>query len=255
MPTSTIGAPGRLGNQIIRNLFISIIAKNNNLKVIYNKTDTYYQNQTYYTNQEKLGIKLFSGTNDYNTTLIVNDGNILNYINKNDIKSNIGFNGNVYFQTKECSNFIYNYIHNTLINDLIDANIYKIRYNNNDDVFVHIRLGDVIEFNPGFNYYNNILKEFKDKKIYIATDSPSYPLILELLKTFDNIYILDYDEVNTIQFGSTCKHIVLSHGSFSAIIGYFAFYSTEYYPEYDKSKQLWYGDLFSIQGWNMIKYL
>ena len=38
------------------------------------------------------------------------------------------------------------------------------------------------------------------------------------------------DPVKTIQFGSTCKHIVLSHGSFSAMIGYLGFFSQVYYP-------------------------
>ena len=56
------------------------------------------------------------------------------------------------------------------------------------------------------------------------------------------------DEIRTFQFGSTCKNIILSHGSFSAIIGYLAFYSNIYYPKYDENKK-WYGDMFSINNW------
>ena len=60
--------------------------------------------------------------------------------------------------------------------------------------------------------------------------------------------IIDYNEQLTIQFATTCKNIILSHGSFSAIIGYLSFYSTIYYPEYEINK-IWFGDMFSIDGW------
>lgn len=58
------------------------------------------------------------------------------------------------------------------------------------------------------------------------------------------------DEIHTIQFASTCKHIVLSHGSFSAVIGYLAFFSNVYYPAYGDT--MWYGDMFSIDGWKKL---
>ena len=93
MPTSTVGSGGRLCNQIIRNLVVSIIAKKNDLKVIYNNQ---YE---YYTKQQLLGLDLFSGSNDYSTQINIDDNNILTYINQ-DIISNIGFNGNVYFSNK-----------------------------------------------------------------------------------------------------------------------------------------------------------
>jgi hypothetical protein len=56
------------------------------------------------------------------------------------------------------------------------------------------------------------------------------------------------DEITTFKFASTCKHIILSHGSFSALIGYLSFFSNIYYPEYEANK-IWFGDMFSIDNW------
>ena len=131
----------------------------------------------------------------------------------------------------------------------MEKNPYNERYNNNEDIFIHIRLTDVAHLNPGINYYiktiNTINKNFS---IYISTDDINHNIITELLDKYPNIILINYDEINTIQFASTCKNIILSHGSFSAIIGYLAFFSNIYYPEYDYNK-LWYGDMFSINNW------
>ena len=65
----------------------------------------------------------------------------------------------------------------------------------------------------------------------------------------ENLFdIIDFGEIHTFQFASTCKHIILSHGSFSAVIGYLSFFSDIYYPEYESNK-IWYGDMFSINNW------
>jgi len=45
-------------------------------------------------------------------------------------------------------------------------------------------------------------------------------------------------------------NIVLSHGSFSAMIGYLSFFSNIYYPNY---KPLWCPlEMFTNKGWNGI---
>ena len=71
---------------------------------------------------------------------------------------------------------------------------------------------------------------------------------IQIINFYPATKILDYNEILTIQFASTCRNIILSHGSFSAIIGYLSFYSTIYYPEYEINK-IWFGDMFSIDGW------
>ena len=68
--TST-GDLGRLGNQIIRNLAVSLLAEKHNLKV------NYYNNDLIY----KLGIKLFSGDNSYESIQDLTDDNYFTIFN------------------------------------------------------------------------------------------------------------------------------------------------------------------------------
>ena len=62
---TTTGNNGRLGNQIIRNLAVSLIAKKHNLKVDYFNKDLI----------RKLGIHLFDGINVHNRCIPLNDSN------------------------------------------------------------------------------------------------------------------------------------------------------------------------------------
>ena len=86
--------------------------------------------------------------------------------------------------------------------------------------------------------------------MYISTDDKNHSIIIDLLQLYPSSQLINYDEITTFQFASTCKHIILSHGSFSAVIGYLSFFSNIYYPEYTLNK-IWYGDMFSIN--NFIK--
>ena len=65
--TSTTGRNGRLGNQIIRNLAVSLLAKKHNLKVEYYNKDLI----------KKLGIELFTGSNSYNYINYLTDDNYI----------------------------------------------------------------------------------------------------------------------------------------------------------------------------------
>ena len=154
--------------------------------------------------------------------------------------------------TKNISSLIYKYLQNIKQN-IIDKNPFNVRYNNNNDAFIHIRLTDCEKYNPGINYYLELIELINFYNLYISTDDKNHMIIQQIIDKYPNAILLDYDEVSTFQFSSTCKNIILSHGSFSAIIGYLAFYSTIYYPEY-KMDKIWYGDMFSIDGWNKINF-
>ena len=69
--------------------------------------------------------------------------------------------------------------------------------------------------------------------MYISTDSKNHNIVKALFTAYPTAKIIEYDEITTIQYASTCKHIILSHGSFSAIIGYLSFFSSVYYSEYE----------------------
>jgi hypothetical protein len=236
--TTTTGNNGRLGNQIIRNLAVSLIAEKHNLKVNYFNNDLI----------TKLGIKLFNGNNIYNITNYLNDDNYFTIYNCSNLNYNLNPNEN-YFQTKEITNFLYNYLHTNIIkSNIILNNMFKERYNANNDLFIHIRLDDAEKWNPGINYYLNTIKTINFDNLYISTDDKNNNIIKTILQLYPKTILINYDEISTFQFSSTCKYIMLSHGSFSAIIGYLSFFSTIYYPEYELNK-MWYGDIFSINNW------
>jgi hypothetical protein len=235
--TTTTGNNGRLGNQIIRNLAVSLIAEKHNIYVNYFNSNLITE----------LGIILISGNNKYNDVIELNENNYFDIYNSNNLNYNLDPNNN-FFQTKEITNKIYNYLH-SIKSTIIEKNVFKERYNNNNDLFIHIRLGDIAHFNPGIDYYLNVIKKINNYNfIYISTDDQNHDIIKKIIEKYPNSYLSNMDEIRTFQFGSTCKNIILSHGSFSAIIGYLAFYSNIYYPKYDENKK-WYGDMFSINNW------
>lgn len=229
---------GRLGNQIIRNLAVSLIAEKHNLIVEYCNRDKI----------QKLGIELFSGKQCFTETKELIDDNYFSVLNGYMLTYNLNPNAS-YFQTKNITNFLYKYLHSEKIkSNIIQKNKFKQRYNVNNDLFIHIRLGDVANKNPGIHYYMNTIKTIEYDNIFIATDSPSHDIIQTLFSTYPDSKFVNWDEIDIIQFASTCKNIILSHGSFSAVIGYLAFFSRVHYPEYEIHK-MWYGDMFSIEGW------
>jgi hypothetical protein len=232
---------GRLGNQIIRNLAVSLIAKKHNLFIEYCNYELI----------ANLGIELFIGTNKYDSTILLTDDNYFSILNNEVLCKNLWPNNN-YFQTRDIINFLSNYINSEKIKEnIIHKNQYSYRYNKNNDLFIHIRLTDVENFNPGIEYYLKAIKNINFDNIFISTDDREHSIIKKIVNLYPDTKLINHDEIKTIQFGSTCKYIVLSHGSFSAVIGYLSFYSTIYYPEYEENK-IWYGDMFSIDGWNKI---
>ena len=241
--TST-GNVGRLGNQIIRNLAVSLIAEKHNLKVNYYNKDLI----------EKLGIELFSGDNTHETTNLLTEDNYFSIYNSDNLNYNFGEINN-FFQTKEITNLLYNYLNTEKVrSNIITNNKFKEKNEKNNDLFVHVRLDDAAKFNPGITYYINAIKNINYDNLYVSTDDKNNNMISELLKIYPNAKLINFDEINTFQFASTCKHIILSHGSFSAIIGYLSFFSDIYYPEYELNK-MWYGDMFSINNWNKLNII
>jgi hypothetical protein len=237
--TTTIPPAGRLGNQIIRNIAVSLLAEKSDLHVSYSSHEQISQ----------LGIDLFCGTKHHDTCMELTDVNYILVYDQPFITRHFG-NIWAFFQTKEISSIIYQYLHsNTVKASIMNKNPFANRYKNNNDACVHIRLGDIAHFNPGLAYYQKTLSSLTFDKLYITTDQKDHDTIQQLISLYPNASIIEYDEIQTFQFASTCKHIILSHGSFSAVIGYLSYFSDIYYPEYESDK-MWYGDMFSIPGWN-----
>jgi hypothetical protein len=85
--------------------------------------------------------------------------------------------------------------------------------------------------------------------LYIASDDLNHSIIKNIMDVYPNSKKIELNEVETIQFGSTNKYLVLSPGTFSAVIGYLSTSHTILYPGIYK---LWHGDIFSIPGWTKI---
>jgi len=238
-----VSGGGRLCNQVYRFLAVSIIAKKHDLAI-------HYETE-WYEKVKSLGIELYSGNTIYDTLVDLDETNFTYYRDKDTI--DVTFNRvSSFFQTKEISNYFYTYLRSEeVMNTIISCNIFKERYTTNNDCFVHIRLGDVTKYTPGFNYYSLALSKLSFDTLYISSDSIDHEIITKLREKYPTAILLDYNEKDTIHFGSTCKHIVLSFGSFSSIIGLLSFYSDIYYPRQDFS---WCPDIFSNPTWTMIDY-
>lgn len=234
---------GRLCNQIFRNLALSIIAQKHNLYVHYSNYDTI----------TNLGITLYIGEKSYIDTITLTDDNYFYILSAENIICNLDANSS-YFQTNTISNFLYDHIINVCKLNIKNMNPFKLRYENNNDLCVHFRLTDVSKFNPGIEYYIKATEQLPEKPnlIYICTDEPTHPYIIQYIEKYPNSLIIHETPSRTIQLGSTCKYIILSHGSFSAIIGYLGFHSTIYYPPFEENKLKWCGDMFSIPGWKCV---
>jgi len=232
------GSEGRFCNHIIRALGASFIARSQNLKFNYGQ---------YYDKMKQLGINLFNGTITFDTVLNI-PNNIIPYLSS-PLFRNINVNAS-FFQTRDFSNYLYqHYRHKSNQQSIIDANKFNHRYNNNNDVFIHIRLGDVAHLNQGFIYYDKALTHISFENGYIASDDINHETCKRLIQKY-NLKIIDYNEVETIMFGSTCKNIVLTGGTFSYIIGLFGFLSKVYYL---KGMGNWYpSELFYIDDWTEI---
>lgn len=247
----TILEIGRLCNQIIRNLAASLLVAKNDFAINYCNHDAMC----------RLGIPLHYGTTTFHTTIQADEGNYIALLDTSPHYNNIDVGSNFY-QTYAISTYLYNYLRSDKIrNQIIEKNPYRTRYQNNDDIFIHVRLEDVLQMNKHlpYSYYKIVLDSIDDahsKHIYISTShdalSVNSGIIQQLLKEYPNSELFLQDEINTIQFASTCKYVILSHGSFSAVIGWLSFYSTVYWAELDKSN-LWCGEMFRENDNNWIK--
>ena len=224
MSTTKVGEyGGRLCNQIFRLFAVSILAKKHNLHV------NYILNR--YKSIRDLGIILYSSdTKKEGVCKSLDDDTMLQIYNSNEKIGSLNVKGQSCFQRKSCSDLIFENIRSDESKkSIINKNPYKDRYNNNNDCCIHVRLGDVRRWNPGVLYFCKVLDDLNFDKLYIASDSPNDPIVKEIKNKYENSEILIKNEIETIQFASTCKNVVLSHGTYSGIIGYLSFYSNVYY--------------------------
>jgi hypothetical protein len=169
------------------------------------------------------------------------------------INQNVYIFPNVWYQTKEFAKYLRDYFNkDEQKNKIISSNKHTQRYNANNDMCVHVRLGDIANKNfvQPFEYYDIAISKIQFENGYITSDSPGHPICLQLAKKY-NLKVISYDLVETIQFASTCKHLVLSTGTFSWLIGILSYFSNIWYPNI---KLKWHGDIFVFNDWVCVDY-
>lgn len=240
-----VSGAGRLCNHVIRYICASMLARKHGLSLSYGMQDK----------MNRLGIKTYSGDKIYNNCVKVTDDNFIDTLSKESFTYTIDMDYS-FFQTNEIIQLVYNYLNEETHKFKVkDANRFKERFGNNNDCFIHVRLTDTVAIIPNLEYFLDVLKGISFDNIYIGTDDKNHKLITELKLNFPNATVVDYDEVDTIHFGSTCKYVVLTHGSFSACIGYLAYDSIVYAPSWDyekKNRANWHGNMMSIKGWTIV---
>ncbi len=240
--TSTTAGNGRLGNQIIRNIAVSFIAEKFDLYVDYSSKDII----------DNLGIPLYCGSRTFPTTIELNDDNYMSILNAETLNSNL-YPNNAYFQSKQIIDLIYKYLRSEkVMSSIKKRNEYKHLYEeNNNCVYMHVRLGDVVKYSPGASYYIKALREIEDKHgeidmVNVSTDSPDHEIIRLIKEAHPNVKLINTKEEYTIKYAITHKRVIVSHGTFSAIIGYLC--NEVYYP---CEKEKWYGEL-SVNEWKWL---
>lgn len=247
---------GRFGNQFIRNVCASFLAKKYDLKFQYK-----FQNDI-----QNMGIDLFTdGTRFHKKTLSFKDEYFDKFMD-NDTSVETVWDGTeeptpethnidvnfIYLQTRTTAKYIRNYVNEREI-AIKNSNPFRERYGNNNDIFIHLRLGDALHYAPPFDYYRDTIIEVLKRssnggfgKRFISSDTLNHPLCQKLIYDF-GLFPIQMNEINTIQFASTCSNIILSNGTFSWLIGVLAFNSNIYYPQI---KTVWHGDIFIFPDWN-----
>jgi hypothetical protein len=231
----------RFGNLFFINMVAHFICLKSNLKFDYK----------YYDKFIKLGIDLYVGNRVFKETIVLNDDIFMNVImdNTGNNHKNLVFINEMWCHKSNFCNFLKDYFSQEKIRGkVMEKNIFKQKYNNNNDLYVHVRLGDVENTkSSSYEYYDNIIKTISFHKGYISSDTIQSGLCQSLIKTY-NLEVVNCDDIETIMFGSTCNNIVLSGGTYSWLIAFLAFYSKNIYYPKDK-KNTWYGDIFIFPEW------
>jgi hypothetical protein len=231
----------RFGNLFFLNMCLHMFSQKFDLKCSYK----------YEKDFNDLGIYFNKGNNIYKKNILLTDFNFENILESDISRGNIIINNNVWFHTNRFCRMINEYFErNNLFMNIRKNNLYRYKYDNNNDLFIHVRLGDVAEKTCSLeNYYVNTINSLKFNRGFITSDSINHMLCKTLIKKY-KLTIFDRSEVETIMFGSVCKNIILSGGTFSWLIGFLAMPNSNiFYPELN---QKWYGDIFSFKNWNKI---
>jgi hypothetical protein len=237
----------RFGNLFFLNMYLHFCSLKFDLQSSY-KYEAWFQ---------ELGISFHKGSHIYSKNLFITDHNFLNVLDSDLSPQNVILHNHMWLQSAAFSHRLRAYFLENphLLQKIQQKNRYKTRYNKNNDLFIHIRLGDVMEKTATANilsYYKSAMECLPQgfSQGYISSDSLDHPFCQEMIQKY-NLKTVEVDEMKTIQFASTCRNIILSGGTFSWLIGFFAFHAEHIY--YPNIPEKWYGDIFCFSHWKQIE--
>ena len=253
LPIRTTASNGRLGNQIIRNVAVSLIAERHGLAASYSSRDAIV---------DRLGIPLYeSGTLRFFNQRELDDENFGRMLAAPPGSVRFRLDADrAYFQTPEVCERVLALLASEAVRGSVQARCAQ----HGISIVVHVRLGDVPQFSPGLDYFVKAVEGLSpgEGDIAIATDSPDHGTVRGLLARFPGRARLvrpELDEVDTLLLAAApdLDGLVLSGGSYSALLGYLfrGPPGRVVYPAADSALQ-WHGDgLFGAGrriGWGRV---
>jgi hypothetical protein len=239
---------GRLANRFFGNMVYSLLSKKYKLVARYPRNEEL----------SAMGLEFHHESSEdlsgRDIVVELNDNNIVEYIQGDYPTERIQFTmaNDTYCQTPAiCTLFRDIFADIALRQRLRDHNPFRERYGVNEDVYVHVRLGDVQAHCPSLAYYEQALAAVPFTKGYISSDSPTHPLVQTLIHKY-KLGTVVLPPHQTIQFANTCKYLVLSHGTFSWMMGFFAFNAEKI--QYPKIKHKWHGEIFVFPEWQEVDW-
>ena len=240
---------GRFCNVLMQNIGLSIIGKKFNLKVNYDwssknnfefNLDACLKNNFNFYNEGRVltgETKLFSE---------FSEPYIEELVEKKYIDVPVMIEG---FLEKECLL----YKQKEILRSIIKKN--KIKFY--DQVFVHVRLGDMEKYSPGYSYYKNALKKIKFNSGMISTDSPKNKIIGKLIDNFNLSLNENENFQEVISLGSQYENRVITGGTSGWFIGYLGDNNNVYYVKntykkynpFSKHIKYWPHELFEKSNW------
>ena len=198
---------GGLGNQMFQLALGRIIADNKNYNHITNNIESLSQ---YFTNINNITDRV--GILD-NTLPIGYDSNN-NYIQHVDMQNVLNHNGCIYLKGFFQKYHLYLDYRSKL------QELFKLKscgeVPGNNDIVVHIRLGDYVKLNQSLTSqtYINIIKDLDYDNCIIITDEPQSPL-LQSFTCLRNCYVLSKSMIEDFSFIYNAKRVILSQSTFS----------------------------------------
>ena len=229
---------GRLANNLIQNIGLSLLGEKLNLKVSSYKITP---------DILKFNLKLWNEGRVLNkkSPLEIYEDKDIAFLFKDQFEPKSSFifrgnfqNGNFLLKNKSKIKKMFCYKKDPTFND--------------SKLILMIRLADVAHLAPPLNFYIDAIADMQNKlgfstKIegYIASDTPNHKIVKELVSKY-NYKIISSDATETLKFATRFRNFILTGGSYHWLAAFLADAKHVIYPEHT---YMWHGDIYRYFNW------